>query len=163
MSPSSRAATDRYSVRPVRAEDIEAIHEIERECFSDPWSRRALEEEMALAGSHFVVAAASSAAGEAGVVGYAIARMAFDEAEVANLAVAPASRGQGIGAMLVQGLLDRARAMGALDCWLEVRASNAAARGLYRQLGFDDVGLRRRYYARPEEDAILMRRNLRGP
>jgi ribosomal-protein-alanine acetyltransferase len=89
--------------------------------------------------------------------------MAVDEAEVANLAVASAARGQGIGALLVQAVLDRARAMGALDCWLEVRASNAAARGLYRHLGFDDVGLRRRYYARPVEDAILMRRNLRGP
>jgi [ribosomal protein S18]-alanine N-acetyltransferase len=160
--PSSRSATDRYLVRAALPRDLGAVDVIERACFSDPWSRQALAEELERSTSYFVVAVASAASPEETVVGYAIAHAAADEAEVANVAVSPTHRGQGLGAMLVRGVLDQVRGAGALDCWLEVRASNTAARRLYAQLGFDDVGLRKRYYARPEEDAIVMRRSLRG-
>lgn len=161
MSVSRRAATDQYRTRAAQRDDLEAVHALERLCFSDPWSLRSLAEELDRATSHFVVAVWGTEGGDE-VVGYAIAHAVADEAELANVAVSPTHRGQGIGAMLVQGVLAQVRAAGALDCWLEVRASNEAARALYRQLGFDDVGLRKRYYARPVEDAVVMRRSLRG-
>jgi [ribosomal protein S18]-alanine N-acetyltransferase len=160
--PSQRAATDRFHVRTARMSDIDAVHALERTCFSDPWSRQSLEHELDRATSFFVVAVSAAVDAPEVVVGYAIAHAAADEAELANVAVSPAQRGQGLGAMMVRGLLDQVRGAGAHDCWLEVRASNTAARRLYAQLGFDDVGLRKRYYARPEEDAIVMRRSLRG-
>lgn len=160
--PSARSATDRYAVRLALPRDIDAVHVMERACFSDPWSHQALAEELDRSTSYFVVAVTAAESADETVVGYAIAHAAADEAEVANVAVSPGHRGQGIGAMLVRGVLDHVRAAGALDCWLEVRASNSAARRLYAQLGFDDVGVRKRYYARPEEDAIVMRRSLRG-
>ena len=149
-------------VRLALPRDIGAVDVIERACFSDPWSQQALAEELERSTSYFLVAVAGADSADETVVGYAIAHAAADEAEVANVAVAPSHRGQGIGAMLVRGVMDHVRGAGALDCWLEVRASNTGARRLYAQLGFDDVGVRKRYYARPEEDAIVMRRSLRG-
>ncbi|MBK8249490.1 MAG: ribosomal protein S18-alanine N-acetyltransferase [Gemmatimonadetes bacterium] len=149
-------------MRQALPEDIGAVDVIERACFSDPWSHQALLEELERSTSHFLVAVVAAELGDERVVGYAIAHAAADEAEVANVAVSPSHRGQGVGAMLVRGVMDLVRGAGAFDCWLEVRASNTAARRLYTQLGFDDVGLRKRYYARPEEDAIVMRRSLRG-
>ena len=162
MTP-RRGATERVTLRAALPGDIPGVVALERECFSDPWSARAFTEEIDRPTSRFVVAC-SGRAGEPGqLVGYAIAHVVADEAELANLAVSSTWRGQGIGAMLVREVIDVVRGAGARHLWLEVRASNASARHLYGQLGFDDVGVRRRYYARPVEDAILMRRTLREP
>jgi [ribosomal protein S18]-alanine N-acetyltransferase len=155
----------RCVVRTATEDDLDAIERIERASFSDPWSRRSFAELVGRESVVFLVAV-SPESGEEGrverVVGYGIAYHAAGEAELANVAVHEPDRGHGIGARLVRAILQRVRAAGAEECWLEVRASNTAAQQLYRQLAFADVGLRKRYYARPTEDAVVMRRSLRG-
>jgi ribosomal-protein-alanine N-acetyltransferase len=95
------------------------------------------------------------------VVGYVVAWLVADEAEVANLAVAPEWRGRGVGAALLDAALNEARNGGAHVAHLEVRDSNVAARALYGSRGFMPVGRRRRYYQAPVEDAVLLRCDLR--
>ena len=76
-----------------------------------------------------------------------------------TLAVAPAARGQGLGAMLLAGAMQGAVLRGAGEMFLEVAAGNAAALALYRSAGFAEVGRRRRYYA-DGSDALVLRRVL---
>ena len=95
------------------------------------------------------------------VVGYSITRVVVDESELLNIAVEPASRGQGIGGLLLDECMRRCAAAGAVEMWLEVRASNASARALYVTRGFSEMGVRKRYYESPREDAVLLRVALR--
>jgi len=104
------------------------------------------------AGVPFLVAVAG-----ADVAGYAIAHVAADEGEILNLGVAAAHRRRGVGRRLVQAMVATLAARGAAAVYLEVRESNAAARGLNQELGFREVGRRSRYYRQPVEDAILLR------
>lgn len=93
-------------------------------------------------------------------VGFLLARAAADELEVLNLAVLPEYRRRGLGRRLLGKALAWGHAGGAQQCWLEVRASNQAAVGFYRALGFAEHSRRRRYYRSPEEDAVVLTRRL---
>lgn len=92
-----------------------------------------------------------------GVAGYVVARDAADEGEILNLAVAPAWHHRGVGRALVARVLTALAGRGATQVFLEVRASNVAARALYEGEGFREVGRRARYYRRPVEDAVVLR------
>jgi ribosomal-protein-alanine N-acetyltransferase len=127
------------------------VHAIEQAAFSDPWSTRDFRECVA-SDVVFLVAAMAD-----GVAGYVIAQDAADEAEILNLAVAPAQHRGGIGRALVERALATLAGRGARRVFLEVRESNAAARALYAALGFEEVGRRPKYYRRPVEDAIVLR------
>lgn len=91
------------------------------------------------------------------VVGWGGMWCVADEAEIASVCVDPAYRRLGGGTKLLQTLLMQARLSGAQNVYLEVRASNQAAQELYRGAGFECIGLRKRYYTNPLEDAVLMR------
>ncbi len=94
--------------------------------------------------------------------GFALARVAADEAEILTLAVVPAHRRQGLGAALLAEAMACAVARGASAMFLEVSAGNAPARALYGAAGFVEVGRRRRYY--PDgSDALVLRRSLTPP
>jgi ribosomal-protein-alanine N-acetyltransferase len=134
---------------------------IESASFSDPWSRYALLGAVESPGMVVTVAElVSRAADEPDVGGYSVLSRSADEAELLNLAVAGSVRGQGIGAALVEQAVADATEWGAWAIFLEVRASNAAALGLYRRAGFREVGRRKGYYRRPSEDALILRREL---
>ena len=90
------------------------------------------------------------------VVGYGGLWLMVDEAHITAIGVAPAYRGLGIGELLLLGLIDIARDMGAHYLTLEVRVSNAVAQNLYRKYRFKDAGVRRRYYTDNNEDALIM-------
>ena len=90
-----------------------------------------------------------------------MAWFAADEGEIANLAVTPAAWGAGVGRALLDAALEEGRRRGVSAVYLEVRDSNERARGLYRSRGFEEIGRRRGYYARPVEDAIVLRRTLK--
>jgi ribosomal-protein-alanine acetyltransferase len=77
--------------------------------------------------------------------------------ELENIVVAQAARRQGIATRLLNELVRYARAQLGRSIFLEVRESNHSARGLYRGLGFQEVGLRKSYYENPLEDAIVCR------
>lgn len=128
-----------------------AIQTIERAAFSDPWSARDFRDCVA-SGVPFLVAETAN-----GVAGYVVARDAADEGEILNLAVAPAWHRRGVGRALVARVLAALAGRGVTQVFLEVRASNVAARALYEGAGFREVGRRARYYARPVEDAVVLR------
>lgn len=94
------------------------------------------------------------------LAGFLLAGTVADEMEVLNLAVAPDYRRRGIGRNLLTHVLAQGQAEGISQCWLEVRASNRAARYFYRALGFIESGRRPRYYRNPVEDAVVCVRQL---
>lgn len=147
-------------IQRARPEEVPAIAEIERRSFSDPWSEQSFFDALASAPIYFASAHAPPA-GESGidrVVGYVVAWFTGGEGEIANLAVDPDERGRRHGAALLDAALDEAHRLGAGEIFLEVRESNARARQLYESRGFVEVGRRRKYYRRPVEDAVILRR-----
>jgi len=93
---------------------------------------------------------------ESAVAGFIVARVIAGELHVNNVAVRPEFRRQGIAARLVAAVLSQGQSDGARIAFLEVRAGNVPAQGLYRRCGFQVTGRRRRYYRQPVEDALLM-------
>lgn len=150
---------DRVRVRPMTEADLDRVTEIEVRSFSVPWKRRTfrslLDREDAELWVVEPVADPSSS-----VVAYLVLWFAGDEAELADVAVAREHRGRGLGALLVGRAVERARARGAGSLFLEVRASNERALALYRSRGFRVISVRKGYYTRPREDALVMLRSL---
>ena len=95
------------------------------------------------------------------IAGYVVAWYVLDEGEVANLAVAPSLRGQGIGSALLDAAIRDSIDRGVADLYLEVRESNQSARRLYTSRGFEEVSRRKAYYRTPVEDALILRRTLK--
>lgn len=138
------------AVVPLTAALIPGAAELERLCFSAPWSEQAL----ALYLSEAFAFAAVSPAGQ--VLAYGGLLPAADEGEVLNLAAHPAARRQGLGGAVLDALLAEAARRGLRSIALEVRVSNAPAIALYRSRGFRTAGVRRRFYTAPTEDAYTM-------
>jgi ribosomal-protein-alanine N-acetyltransferase len=90
------------------------------------------------------------------IAGFIISRLVAGELHINNMAVRPELRRRGIAAQLLGAVLSHGRSNGAHLAYLEVRAGNAAAQGLYRRCGFQVTGRRNRYYGQPVEDALLM-------
>lgn len=132
------------------ARDLGRILEIERECFSLPWTERQLA--LQLEPGHVFLAACAD--GE--LVGYVGLAYVLDEGYVSNVAVLPEYRRRGAAGALLAELSRRARALGLSFLTLEVRRGNAPARALYEKFGYKIVGQRKNYYQNPREDAILM-------
>jgi [ribosomal protein S18]-alanine N-acetyltransferase len=143
----------RITLRTATESDLPAILSIERMAFGDPWTADAFR---SMLGQVHVMTTVAEEAGT--LVGYSVAWAVGDEAELANLAVAPARRGEGIGGRLLDHLLATLDGQGGANIYLEVRDSNAAAQALYRSRGFTAAGRRRSYYRKPPEDAVVMRR-----
>jgi [ribosomal protein S18]-alanine N-acetyltransferase len=145
-------------VGPGAPEELSSIVAIERAAYSHPWSEQSLR--AALAGEAGVRSAVLRSRREP--LAYCLSQLAADEVQILNLAVHPGHRRQGIAGLLLRTVLDGARRAGARRAWLEVRASNAAARALYARAGFAERGVRRDYYASPREDALLLALELPG-
>jgi len=137
---------------PMNADHLDEVAELERICFSVPWSRNMLAEELDNLLSAFLVALDDNDK----VVGYAGVQIILDEGYITNVAVRPECRRQGIAAKLLQVFLDFAKANELAFLTLEVRASNYDAIALYGSRGFRSVGRRKNYYEHPKEDAIIM-------
>ena len=137
---------------PMNADHLDEVAELERICFSVPWSHNMLAEELDNLLSAFLVALDDNDK----VVGYAGVQIILDEGYITNVAVRPECRRQGIAAKLLQVFLDFAKANKLAFLTLEVRASNYDAIALYGSRGFRSVGRRKNYYEHPKEDAIIM-------
>jgi len=144
------------TVRAADENDLEAIHAIEGASFGDPWSLDSFRDLVDHPRAKMEVAVDAGGA----VLGYAIAWYVADESEIANIAVAPAARRRGVGAVLLDRILKAAAEFGARSVFLEVRESNEEARKLYEARGFEIAGRRIKYYRKPDEDALIMRRKL---
>lgn len=135
-----------------RLEHIDDIAELEKQCFSVPWTSEQLASQLT-DNMHICLAAVD---GEGRTVGYVGLMYVLDEGYISNVAVAPAHRREGIGGMLLDTLRERAEEKGLAFLTLEVRQTNEPAKSLYKKHGYVEVGLRKGYYAKPTEDAILM-------
>lgn len=138
---------------PMTADHLEELEKLERICFSRPWSRKMLAEELENQCAAFLVAE-DSVSGR--VLGYAGLMVVADEGYITNVAVFPEYRRQGIAAQILQVFLQFAAANHLAFLTLEVRPSNAAAIALYEGFGFREVGRRRNYYDLPKEDALIL-------
>ena len=144
---------------PMTADHLEELEKLERICFSRPWSRKMLAEELENQCAAFLVAE-DSVSGR--VLGYAGLMVVADEGYITNVAVFPEYRRQGIAAQILQVFVQFAEANRLAFLTLEVRPSNAAAIALYRGFGFREVGRRRNYYDLPKEDALILTRRFDG-
>ena len=133
-------------------EHIDDIAELEKQCFSIPWTSEQLASQLT-DNMHICLAAVD---GEGRTVGYVGLMYVLDEGYISNVAVAPAHRREGIGGMLLDTLRERAEEKGLAFLTLEVRQTNEPAKSLYKKHGYVEVGLRKGYYSKPTEDAILM-------
>jgi [ribosomal protein S18]-alanine N-acetyltransferase len=141
-----------FVIDRMRVEDLEAVHDIERESFTTPWPPHAYRQELETNRlAHYVVARCGDR-----VVGYAGMWLLVDEAHVTTFATSSRWRRNGIGERLLLALLDLAKSRHATEATLEVRPSNIAARRLYEKYGFREVGVRPRYYTDDNEDALIM-------
>ena len=151
----ARAQSTDVTIRPAHESDLDDVAAIERTVFADPWSRRSFVDLVEARQVLFLVASDANA-----VVGYAVVLISGVESELANLAVSRIVQRHGLGRRLLAEAVDQVKARGCKEMYLEVRASNEAALKLYETSGFKAVGRRARYYARPVEDAIVMRADL---
>lgn len=147
----SRIISANSEVIPMRAEHIKEIAEIESLCFSQPWSEKALEEELTNENAHFLAALFNQK-----VIGYIGVIEICGEADITNVAVNPAYRRCGIGEKLLCLAEEGANTRNCISITLEVRMSNEAAISLYNKNGYKHAGIRKGFYNRPKEDALLM-------
>ena len=136
---------------------LEQIEAIEQVCFSVPWTLAQLASQLD-PNRHVFLAAVT----DGSVLGYVGMLYVLDEGYIANVAVAPDARRQGVGRALIASLLQRAEELDLAFVTLEVRASNAPAIALYSGFGFEPVGRRKNYYDKPSEDALLMTKFRKG-
>ena len=142
-----------FIIRPMEERDVSAVAALEKACFSDPWSENSVRSELSNPLSLWLVA---EKGGE--VAGYIGSQSVLDAADMMNVAVAQSARRGGLARALIGALVARLDADGVRSLSLEVRVSNDAARALYEKLGFSEVGRRKNYYARPKEDALILRK-----
>ena len=142
-------------VLEMNADHLESLERLERICFSRPWSRKMLAEELENQCAAFLVAE-DAVTGD--VLGYAGLLVAADEGYITNVAVFPPYRRRGVAGKLLDVFLRFARANHLAFLTLEVRPSNAAAIALYTRFGFREAGRRRNYYDLPKEDALILTR-----
>lgn len=139
----------------MRADDVPRVLEIERACFSDPWSGESFLYEIRenRFARNYVM---RSSDGSGRVDAYAMVWFIEDEAQINNIAVAPECRREGLGRRLMELAIARGRKRGCRVATLQVRPGNAAAIALYESLGFGRIGRRRNYYSDTGEDALVM-------
>lgn len=141
-----------YTLAPMTLELIPQLAELERQCFSKPWSEEMLAEELENVCASFIVALGDNGQ----VLGYAGLSVVAGEGYIDNVAVWQEYRRQGIAQALLEVFLRFGAAKQLSFLTLEVRASNDPAKQLYLKNGFEQVGRRKDYYDDPREDAIIM-------
>ena len=138
-------------IRRMTLQDVDGVFAIESATFAKPWKRQDFVKEMTdNACARYLVAVEN---GE--IIGFAGAWIVLDEAHVTNIAVREDQRGRGVGRRLTQALMQYAANLGVVYATLEVRRSNDRAQNLYQSLGYEYVGVRKRYYEDNGEDAFL--------
>ncbi len=142
-------------IRPWIGEDLPVLAEVEKECFSDPYSLNMLTEEFESPHTVYLVVEEN---GE--ILGYGGYSAVLDEADIMTIGIIPKARGLGLGQMLLEKLISHAKEQEIKKMWLEVRVSNLPAITLYKKLGFCEIGIRKEYYANNREDALTMMKEI---
>ncbi len=142
------------TIAKMEQEHVDDVAELERICFSTPWTKENLQDALEYDTSYFFVALEDEK-----VIGYVGVSVISDSCFINNIAVYPEYRRQGVGKALMKIAILTADAMGTGFISLEVRESNYAAQNLYRKLGFEVMGLRKDFYRHPKEHALIMTKN----
>lgn len=141
----------RLRLRELREDDLDAIMAVELRCYTHPWTAGIFRDSLRVGYSCWGCFLGDQ------LLGYGIMSVAAGEAHLLNICIDPPRRGQGLARRLIQRLITLARERDADTLFLEVRAGNRVAQGLYESLGFNEIGLRRGYYPARDgrEDALL--------
>ncbi|MEZ0231534.1 MAG: ribosomal protein S18-alanine N-acetyltransferase [Methylophilaceae bacterium] len=144
--------TSSISFRPMQMADLDAIMQIEPTIFPYPWSRGNFSDSLNAGYSCWIAEQRNV------MIGYGVLMLVLDEAHLLNISIAAEYQGRGLGRELLVHMMQVARQYNALNMFLEVRVSNLAAIGLYENMGFNEMAIRRNYYPAKNgrEDAILM-------
>ena len=137
----------------MNTDHVSQVAELEKLCFSDPWSENSVSSELNNPLSLWLVAVDGER-----VAGYVGSQSVMGESDMMNIAVHPDYRRRGLAEMLVAELVTALKNAGNTCLTLEVRASNAPAIALYEKTGFSQIGLRKNYYRNPREDALILRK-----
>lgn len=140
-----------FCIKEIQKNDAPRVAEIEKECFSTPFSESDILGYLESPIWHFLGAYNGTK-----LLGYISFTVIIDECQIVNVAVSVDSRKMGIGNLLVLGMLDYTKALGVNKAYLEVRESNIGAISLYKKHGFLPVGVSKNHYSQPTENAILM-------
>ncbi|MDI6796514.1 MAG: ribosomal protein S18-alanine N-acetyltransferase [Desulfatibacillaceae bacterium] len=141
----------------MKSQDLTAVALLEAEAFSDPWSYNMLAQELVFDSSFgFVI----DNAPEGGIRAFAFFRVFVSEMHIMRIATGKAWRRMGLAGCLLASCLETARQNSAKEAFLEVRASNEAARLFYQKHGFDIVGIRKGYYPSSGEAALILKKKL---
>jgi ribosomal-protein-alanine N-acetyltransferase len=156
--------SDGSRFRPMTAADLSEVVRIEQACFDSPWSR---EQFLAAVGGDGVLVEPVLECAPPGepsrIAGYASAWVIAGEMQINNLAIAPVFRRQGLGGLVLQHLMAEAVRLGCSEVTLEVAPSNRPAVRLYEGAGFKKAGIRRGYYRKSGEDALILTRRIGIP
>lgn len=144
-------------VRQAKHQDLSEIYELEKECFSMPWSFESLEKDITSNKNSTYLTAVLNGR----IIGYIGMWQIFEDAEITNLAVSKDFRRKGIGNRLIREICSVAEKKGATRILLEVRQTNKAAIDLYISNDFKRISIRKCYYKDTGEDAIIMLKNLK--
>ena len=140
-------------IETMKSSHVVQIAELEKICFSDPWSEKSIASEL----NNELAFWLTAVEGEQ-VAGYIGSQTVMDESDMMNVAVHPDFRRKGIAEALVNALVEALKSKGSRCLTLEVRASNVPAITLYEKLGFSEIGRRKNYYRNPREDALILRK-----
>lgn len=143
------------TIRKMTFQDVDQVHRLEELAFSMPWSRQSFLEVLENKDALYLVVEKDSCPGE--VIACCGMRSIVGEGDISNVVVHPDYRKKGIAQQMLTELLKRGAAEFGVEAYtLEVRKSNADAVSLYQRLGFVQEGIRKNFYERPVEDAIIM-------
>ncbi len=141
------------AIQVMNESHVAQVAELEKRCFTAPWSENSIRYELTNPISLWLVAVEDGK-----LLGYVGSQSVMGEADMMNVAVDPESRRRGIGRKLVEALVQALKDRQVNSLTLEVRASNEPAKALYEQLGFLQIGRRPNYYRNPKEDALILRK-----
>ncbi len=149
MQPASEQV---ISYHTMQLDDLAQVMRIESQVHDYPWTNSHFEKALEVGNKTVVMRQ------QGDVMAYAVLMIAVDEAQLLNISVDSTFQGQGFGRMLMQQVIVMAKENKCATVFLEVRASNEAAIGLYRSVGFEELAIRRQYYRAKDgrEDALLM-------
>ncbi len=146
---------EQITIVPMTNEHLPFVTEIEKNCFSDPWTTQSFIDGMKMQFQDFFVALSGE-----DVVGYIVLMHIFEDGEILNLAVSPYMQKKGIASKLLTHSFNYLSSLGVTRITLEVRSSNTPAKKLYEKSGFSPISIRKNYYTFPLEDGIVMEKHL---
>lgn len=140
-----------WEIKKMQESDVAEAAALEREIFSLPWSESGFRSSLASSDTLYLTVRL-----EGRLIGYCGFLQSFDEADITNVAVAEEYRSRGVGFHMLRTLMRLGEERGVARYTLEVRKGNCSAIRLYEKLGFVSVGIRKNFYDRPKEDAVIM-------